>query len=90
MWSARCDKPEEESILTNKTTESQTVASTVDLNMSMVDALPMKKKATTVEREITLKKSADLMAMRTKTRRSSEDDNKENQIKLQDYPHPLT
>ena len=76
-------KPEEESILTNKTTESQTVASTVDLNMSMVDALPTEKNATTVEKDIILKKSADLIAMRTKeAKRSTEDDNKENQIKM--------
>ena len=44
------------------TTESQTVASIVDLNMSMVDALPMEKNATTVEKEIILKKSEDLIA----------------------------
>ena len=37
------------------TTESQTVASTVDLNISMVDARLMEKNATTVEKEITLK-----------------------------------
>ena len=58
--------------------------------MSMVDARPMEKNATTVEKEITLKKSADLIAMRTKqAQRSSEVDNKENQIKLKTLTEAL-